>query len=172
MICWKDNKDDMKDNKKTIVVGIERLSEVILESLKNGGKVKLTVTGNSMYPLFRHGVDNIILKKAAGIKKYDILLYKRNNGEYVLHRVVKVKDDSLHMAGDYETDIEYLIYKEQVMAVVEGFYRNNRYVSCDNPVYRLYSFIWVGIIPVRHKVIAVLKKIQLFLRTVRRKILE
>jgi|LSQX01.2.fsa_nt_gb hypothetical protein len=158
------------DKKRVMVTSIENLSEIILERLEYDSKIKLTVTGNSMYPLFRHGLDSVILAKTKDIKKYDILLYRRKNGAYILHRVVKTNKDIMYMAGDNETVIEYPVKMEQALAVAEGFCRNNKYVSCNNFVYRIYSIIWSNIIPIRHRVLIILKRFKLFLRRVRRRI--
>jgi len=156
-------------NRKIKRVNMSELSCVIIDSIDNNSDVRLTVTGNSMYPLFRCGGDSVILTSNTTIKKYDIPLYKRENGEFVLHRVVKIKDDCLYLAGDNQVNIEYPIYPHQVIATVKGFHRNGKYVSCTNIFYRLYSFFWVLILPHRYTVLRILKKIKSILQKVRRK---
>ena len=79
--------------------------------LSGGAQVKFTVSGYSMYPLLHSNADTVILTKKQRIKKYDILLYKRENGEFVLHRVVGFmkeagkKNGTMCMAGDFETKL-------------------------------------------------------------------
>ncbi|NLY37071.1 MAG: hypothetical protein GX046_07540 [Tissierellia bacterium] len=155
--------------KKVTFVKMEALSGLILDTIQNEGKLKLTVTGNSMYPLLRHGIDSVVLKSVQHIKKYDILLYKRQNGAYILHRVIKIKDSILYIAGDNESNIEYPVYLDQVLAVVEGFYRKEQYISCKNLFYKLYCVFWVMVIPYRHQMIRLLKKIRFCWRRLRRK---
>jgi len=155
-------------NKKVKHVNMGVLSAVIIDSINNNSDVKLTVTGNSMYPLFRGGVDSVILTANSSIKKYDIPLYKRENGEYILHRIVKIKDNCLYIVGDNQKNIEFPVYPHQVLAVVKGFYRNGKYIPCDNIFYKLYSFLWVLILPYRHNVLKALKKVLTILRNVRR----
>lgn len=144
---------------------IKVLSPFLTELLGADLSVKLKITGDSMYPLFRSGLDIIVLKKKFPISKYDILLYRRKNGEHIIHRVVNIKDNAFCMAGDNETVTEYPIYENQVIATVEGFYRNGKYISCGNLIYWLYSFLWVKIIPLRHRVLNVLKKLRAAVRS-------
>ena len=71
------------------------------EEIQNSGKLIYTTVGVSMRPLIKQGRDLLIVTKPQGrLKKYDIPLYKRKNGQYVLHRVVKVKDDGYVILGD------------------------------------------------------------------------
>ena len=155
-------------NKKVKHVNMGVLSDVIIDSINNNSDVKLTVTGNSMYPLFRGGVDSVILTANRNIKKYDIPLYKRENGEYILHRIIKIKDNRLYIVGDNQRNIEFPVYPHQVLAIVKGFYRNGKYISCDNVFYKLYSFLWVLILPYRYNVLKVLRKVLTILRNLRR----
>ena len=155
-------------NKKVKQVNMSVLSAVIIDSLNNNSDVNLTVTGNSMYPIFRGGVDSVLLTVKSNIKKYDIPLYKRENGDYILHRIVKIKDNCLYIVGDNQTNIEYPVYSHQVLAIVKGFYRKGKYISCDNVFYKLYSFFWVLILPYRHNVLRALKKVLTILRNLRR----
>jgi len=143
-----------------ILVDMEHLSEIIEQVLCENSNVRLTVTGNSMYPLFRHGTDSVVLGIKPKIRKYDIPLYKRDNGEYVLHRVVKKKDDFLYTCGDNQTVIEYPVMPAQVLACVVGFYRKDKYISCSNLIYKLYSRLWVLVLPLRFEII----KISAFIR--------
>ena len=72
-------------------------------------KVKLTVTGDSMYPLLKSRIDTVVLDTPKNLKKYDIVFYKRDNGRYILHRILKKKNGIFTIAGDYELKKEYPI---------------------------------------------------------------
>ena len=57
-----------------------------------------------MLPLLREGVDSVMLSLAEEIKKYDMVLYQRDDGQFVLHRVVGIEDSgagacSVRLAG-------------------------------------------------------------------------
>ena len=87
-------------NDKTIVTSIKNLSPLFTELLTDGISVKFIVTGNSMYPLFRSKVDTVVLRKKLPLNKYDIVLYQRESGDYVLHRILNKKKNKFIMPGD------------------------------------------------------------------------
>lgn len=128
-------------------VQLEMLMPVIKEKLNLGAEVNLISSGNSMCPLFHHRKDTVCLKQAVGsdVKKYDMILYQRDNGKYVLHRVVGNGPEGFILRGDNQYENEYPIREDQVIAKVCGFSRNggNR-VSCENIRYRMYAVLWVN----------------------------
>jgi len=101
---------------------MDELGPFIEESVKAGKKVKLTVTGDSMYPLFKSRVDTVVLDIPKNKKpgKYDIVFYKRDNGRYILHRILKEKNGAFVIAGDNEVKkeypVRYMASSEQVTA--------------------------------------------------------
>ena len=63
------------------------------EILERDGRLIYSSVGDSMLPMIRQGRDLLVIEKPAGrLKRYDIPLYKRDNGRYVLHRILKVRD--------------------------------------------------------------------------------
>ena len=51
------------------------------------GKYLSTLVGNSMQPLLKTRRDQVVIEKITlPLKKYDIVLYKRANDQYVCHR--------------------------------------------------------------------------------------
>lgn len=84
----------------------DQLVALIKERLDSGRVASLTVTGDSMAPLFKDGVTVVSLNKADVVRKYDIVLYQRQNGTTVLHRVVKTDDKHLTMRGDNDIQTE------------------------------------------------------------------
>lgn len=88
---------------------MSELGPVIEEVVRNNGKIRLTITGLSMYPLLRNRLDSVLLKRAEEIKKYDILLYTRKDGSYILHRAVCVKENTVDIIADNETEIDVFV---------------------------------------------------------------
>ena len=76
----------------------EKLSvEQIIE--QNGCWVS-TVEGSSMMPMLKAGQDVIVVEqKPLKIKKYDVVLIRREN-KLVLHRIVKVYKKGFLFVGD------------------------------------------------------------------------
>ena len=126
----------MYSNKK---VELSALEPIITEKLANGGSVVIPITGTSMLPLLRQGKDSVELRRAEGrLSKYDIPLYKRENGEFVLHRVVGFDGDKYIMCGDNQVTPEYGIGDENIIGVVSAIYREDERVETDDARYVKY----------------------------------
>ena len=128
---------------------LEDLMPIIRETLGNGHTVRLSPKGTSMLPMLRQGRDMVLLSPLPKkLKKYDLPLYQRSNGQYVLHRIVKA-DNTYTCIGDNqyekETDLKY----EQMIALVTAFYRDGKKYSVTNFGYRTYCRYWYYSRPLR-----------------------
>lgn len=87
--------------------------------IKENGFYVTNPRGTSMLPLIYQGHDTVIITPKDGrLEKYDVALYKRRNGEYVLHRVIYVKDDSYVFCGDNQYILEYGVTDDMVLGVM------------------------------------------------------
>ncbi|MBO5726751.1 MAG: S24/S26 family peptidase, partial [Clostridia bacterium] len=87
------------------LVRLEELLPVLETVLQEGGEITFTPRGNSMRPMLKGGVDVITLKRFnRPLKKYALPLYRRENGQFVLHRVVGKNKDGYVMRGDNQLD--------------------------------------------------------------------
>lgn len=138
----------LKNNKE---VKMDLLMPVIKEKLELGAEVNLVSSGRSMNPLFRHGKDTVCLKKLTEeAKKYDIIFYQRDDGKYVIHRIVGKRKDGYILRGDNQFINEYPVRPDQIIAKVISFNRDGKQISCDNFKYKCYMFVWVNTAFVRH----------------------
>ena len=94
--------------------------DVIEEILQSGGEFKLYPKGKSMLPFIVEGKDSVVLRKNAGeLKRHDVAFYRRRNGQFVLHRVVKrSKDGSYVMCGDNQIVLERGIAEDQIIGIM------------------------------------------------------
>ena len=107
--------------------------------------------GTSMLPLIVQGRDSVVLKrnKEKAAKKYDIAFYRRSNGQFVLHRVMKIeKDGSYTMCGDNQTVLEKGIREEQIIGYVSSLYKGDAMRNMRSFTYRCYVFFYC-IMPIR-----------------------
>ena len=141
---------------KKQIFSIADLAPFIAERVSGGASVRFTVTGNSMFPLFANRRDQVTVTAPTDIRKYDIVLHRRTDGTYILHRVIGRRGDVLTIAGDNETERETGVNISQVIAKVTGFTRKGRDVSVNNPLYRVYSRLWLAVFPARHIILAIL----------------
>ena len=117
--------------------------DVMLEILDSGGEMRIHPRGTSMLPLIVQGRDSVVLKKPQKIKNHDIVFYRRANGQFVLHRIMKKSSDGTFvLCGDIQTDLEYGIREEQIIAVVSEIERKGKNRTINFWAYRFYVFIW------------------------------
>lgn len=112
-------------------VGYEELFPLISEQLASGGSVCIKPYGSSMLPLIRQGKDEVVLERyEKKAKRYDILFYRRKNGQFVLHRVVKFdKNGGYIIRGDHQFEYEKGITDEDVIAIVKEIRRDGRSIK-------------------------------------------
>ena len=116
------------------------LEPVIREKINSGGEVVIQPNGTSMLPLIHQGADEVVLVKPNGrLKKYDIPFYKRKSGQFVLHRVIKVRKNDYVMCGDNQTDPEYGINDDMIIGVVSKIIQNGKTISVTDKEYKKYS---------------------------------
>ena len=126
-------------------VNLSEILPIIEEQLAEGKTVSFSPNGISMQPMLYAGRDSVTLTyPPQKLKKYDLPLYRRTSGQFVLHRVVKVsKDGSYVMCGDNQQARENGIKHEQIIGIVTEFTRNRKSYTCKNPIYHIYCRIHV-----------------------------
>ena len=130
-------------------IRLEQLMPVIQEQLNNGNSVRFFPKGTSMLPMLRQGIDSVILSPITNrLRKYDLPLYQRKNGQYVLHRIVDTQGNYT-CVGDNQFDLETGIAHSQMIAVVTAFTRGGKKHSVKEPGYWLYCRFWHYSRPVR-----------------------
>lgn len=120
------------------------------EEIARKGKLVYINIGDSMMPIIRQNRDLLIIEKVNGrLKKYDVPLYKRDSGQYVLHRILKVRKDDYVICGDNRWQKEYGITDRHIIGVLTGIVRNGNTVSVNDKKYRLYVHLWCDFFHIR-----------------------
>ena len=118
--------------------------------LEEVGVYVSTPGGRSMRPMLRGDKDNILVEKPSGrLQKFDVALYARADGTHVLHRVVRVRENDYAMRGDNCDYTEYGITDDDLIGVMTGFWRKNRFISVESRRYRLYVRLNYAAYPLR-----------------------
>ena len=122
----------------------ESLPRTIPELLENH-TIQVQPQGYSMYPLFVPGRDSAVIEKADcdRLKKGDVILYRRENGILVLHRICRITKDGFYTVGDNQTAVE---------GPLIHIIRNGHSFSVNHPVYRILSGFWLFLRPVRRPI--------------------
>lgn len=121
----------------------------IEDVLEREGVYICTTSGVSMYPMLRDRRDKVVIRPQTGrLKKYDVPLYRRD-GQYVLHRVIRVlPGGGYNIRGDNCIGVEKAIPETAVIGVLDGFWRDGREIRMDSAGYRAYSRLWVALHPI------------------------
>ena len=112
--------------------------------LAENDSLTYTNVGVSMLPLRRQGKDLFTVRRKGPerCKVGDVVLYRRRD-QYVLHRVVQVREKDYVILGDNCVVREYGITDEDIIGVMTGFVRSGKEVGVSDPGYRLYSSFWL-----------------------------
>lgn len=123
-------------------VELKYLLPLIQEKLAQGQSVRFMPNGISMLPMLREGRDSVVLSPVfRRLRKYDLPLYRRDDGRFVLHRVVEVGTDYV-CVGDNQFLPERGIRQDQIIALVTAFVRDGREISVRSFAYQMYCRLW------------------------------
>lgn len=135
-------------------IPMKELAELILLQLETSGMATLAVTGYSMRPTLHERRDSVILKLPdEKQKKGEIILYLRENGQYVLHRIIDLEENGYICCGDNQVMREPVLHS-QVLAVVSGISRNGKVYPVDTMAGKVYRAFCIGLFPIRKYYIA------------------
>lgn len=145
---------------------MEKERQDIEQLLAQGNSIQIKPQGYSMYPVLVPGRDEVIIEPAAErtLKRGDVVLYRRvaEDTEHilVLHRIWKVKDDGIYLVGDNQKEIEGPLMRSQMKGIMAGMYRKGKYISVYNPWYRLLTYVWLLLRPLRPVIAGVAARIK------------
>ena len=80
----------------------------------------------------------VIRKLTVPLKKYDAVLFKRPNGAYVLHRIIKMCGlGQYRVAGDNRAFSE-LVPEEWIIGILSEVIRDGVHISVESEEYKAY----------------------------------
>lgn len=131
------------------------------EQLAKNGKLIYTNKGDSMMPLIKQDRDLLVIKRVRGrLKKYDVPLYKRDSGQYVLHRILQVRPHDYVICGDNRWQKEYGIQDRHIIGVLTAVIRDGKEIKVADWRYRLYVHLWCDLFPIRAFIVHAVNKLQ------------
>jgi hypothetical protein len=96
-----------------------------------------------MLPILHHQYDTIVIgpfKDIPHIK--DVVLYRRENGAFVLHRIVGTeKNGDFILCGDNQTELENHVRRQQMIGLLQAFTYKGRLIPCTFLGYRAYMYL-------------------------------
>lgn len=126
------------------------------DEIKRTGRIIYANVGDSMMPLIKQGRDVLVISTVNGrLKRYEIPLYKRDSGQYVLHRILKVRKNDYVICGDNRCNKEYGITDRHIIGVLSGIIRDGREIPVTDIKCRIYAHLWCDLFPVRVLIIRI-----------------
>ena len=120
------------------------------ELVREGKEVSMLITGSSMSPFLLSHKDTICFKAPwRPLRRGDMVFYERDSGQFVMHRICKVKKDGLYIVGDAQRDIEGPVQPAQVFAAVTKVMRRGQWVGPGNFWWEFYEHIWIRLVVFR-----------------------
>lgn len=128
----------------------EELIPQLLELLNEVESVPLVITGSSMTPFLGDRRDTVYLSKITRpLKKGDMVLYRRSSGQFVLHRICRVRGETYDLVGDAQTRIESGLRRDQMLAIVRTVLRKGERLERGCFWWDFFEKVWLNIIPFR-----------------------
>ena len=136
--------------------------DTVCELLQQGQcHVAIPVTGGSMVPFLHSGDMAYLDLPDTPLKKGDIVLYTRENGRYILHRIKKVnKDGSFIMVGDAQQKLELLPRQELIHARVTSALHCGKHIHPGQPRWWFYQHVWLWIVPLRRPLMTLVPRLK------------
>lgn len=132
------------------IVDIHTYLPVLIDIIKSGKDVSVTVTGSSMAPFLAHLRDSIIVSPPPRqFHRCDMVFFQRQDSSYVMHRIHHLKEGKLYLVGDNQTEIEGPIDPEQVFGIVRKVIRNGKLLQKGDFWWDFFEKAWIRIVPLR-----------------------
>lgn len=138
------------------VIDTREYVSMLKELTDQGQEASMTVAGSSMTPFLIHERDLIVFKKPErSLKRGDIVFFQRANGQYVLHRICKVKKEGYYIVGDAQREMEGPVAREQIFALVVRVKRDGRWMQPGDFWWEFFEHVWIHMIPFRRKIMKI-----------------
>ena len=136
------------------------MMEEIRKLISEGRTVELTAKGYSMNPFIMHLRDQLVLGpwKDEEIRKGTLVLAKTNKG-YVIHRVIRREGNLITLMGDGNIGLTEQAEIKGIIARVYSIKRKGRTYGTDGLIWRLYSWFWMMITPVKRYPLALWRRL-------------
>lgn len=128
--------------------------------ISEGKTVTITAKGYSMNPYIVHLKDQITIGpwKDEQIKEGAVVLAKDTRGAYLIHRIIKRDGDRLTLMGDGNIGLTETARTSEVIGLMQSVTKKGRTYSVQSLRWRLYSWFWKMLTPVRRYPLALWRR--------------
>lgn len=137
------------------------MMEEIRRLVSEGKTVSITAKGYSMNPFIVHMRDQIVLGPwtSEQIRKGAVVLVKDVRGCYLIHRIIKRQGGQLTLMGDGNIGSIETAKVQDIIALMHGVTKKGRTYSVKSLRWRLYSWFWKLLTPVRRYPLALWRRL-------------
>lgn len=136
---------------------------MLRELVREGKEVSMLITGSSMSPFLLSHKDTICFKAPwRPLRRGDMVFYERESGQFVMHRIYKLRKEGLYIVGDAQREIEGPVNPSQIFAVVTKVRRRGKWVEPGNFWWEFYEHVWIRLVvfrPIIFKFYALLSRV-------------
>ena len=131
----------------TRVVDTREYVGVLRGLVEEGHEVSMLISGGSMSPFLIHRRDTIFFKKPdSPLRAGDMVFYERENGQFVMHRILR---DGYDIVGDAQTQVERGVRREQIFARVTRVRRKGVIIEPGDFWWVFFARVWPLLLPLR-----------------------
>ena len=150
---------------KTIIKDKGIMMEEIRTLVAEGKTGTRTGKGNSMNPFIVHLRDRMTIGpwKDSDIRKGTVALVRDTRGNYVIHRIIRRDKGTVILLGDGNVGFTETATLGNIIGIMHNIDRKGRIWTSESAMWRLYSWFWMTLTPLRRYPLALWRK--LFLRS-------
>ncbi len=132
--------------------------DTLCELAEKGETVCTVVSGGSMLPFLAGGRDYVFLQKPGKkLKKGDIVLFTRENGDYVLHRIKRADPNGYYLLGDGQTAPEGPVEESRIRCVAVKVKRKGRILTPYSFCWKFFNIFWTRAVFLRPAAFALIR---------------
>lgn len=123
---------------------------LVVELVSEGYLVTIVARGNSMRPFIEDGRDKLVFGPVDAFSVGDVILAEVGKGNFVCHRVVRIENGMVTMRGDGNVErTERFPLSAVRVKLVQVVRRGSVHTLATSRVWRCYSAVWTGLLPMR-----------------------
>ena len=104
----------------------------------------------SMSPFLIHARDYIYFRKPdRELRRGDMVFFQRDSGQFVMHRILKVRKEGFYLVGDGQTQVEGPVRRDQIFGLVFCVQRKGKKIRPGDFWWEFFAHAWLALLPVR-----------------------
>lgn len=144
---------------RTVSLPNEELLPEVARFLSEGKEVTLKTKGNSMLPFIIGGEDSVILKKKDVFLVGDIVLAEIAPRQYVIHRILKVRNNTITLMGDGNIFGNETCDVNNICGHAIAIVHKGKQIDCNSRKERLKAYLWKMALPARRYLLAIYRRL-------------